>query len=151
MELMELVLGDDKSDQADRCRTACIASLPDPEIKARVWAEITDPNSKDSNYVRAAKMGGFYGSDQFDIVSPYYDKFYEVLPLMFKSGSYKSFSSFFNYMLPRGGEIKDSHIVRLVCLKQDTPDTDKVFTKTLQDGIELLIRSKEIRALNKQN
>jgi hypothetical protein len=54
-------------------------------------------------------------------------------------------------MLPRMGEIKDEHIVRLVCLKQDTPDTDKVFTKTLQDGIELLIRSKEIRALNKQN
>jgi len=54
-------------------------------------------------------------------------------------------------MLPRMGEIKNEHIVRLVCLKQDTPDTDKVFTKTLQDGIELLIRTKEIRALNKQN
>jgi hypothetical protein len=54
-------------------------------------------------------------------------------------------------MLPRAGDIKDEHIVKLVCLKQDTHDTDKVFMNTLQDGIELLIRSKEIRALNKQN
>lgn len=63
MEMMEMVLSDDKSDQADRCRAACISSLPDPEVKAKVWAEITDPNSKDSSYVRAAKMAGFYGSD----------------------------------------------------------------------------------------
>lgn len=52
-------------------------------------------------------------------------------------------------MLPRGGEIKDEHIVKLICLKQDTPDTEKMFMNTLQDGIEILIRSKEIRALNK--
>lgn len=51
MEMMEMVLSDDKSDQADRCRAACISSLPDPEVKAKVWAEITDPNSKDSSYI----------------------------------------------------------------------------------------------------
>jgi hypothetical protein len=53
-------------------------------------------------------------------------------------------------MLPRSGEIKDEHIVKLMCLKQETPDNEKQFMKSLQDGIELLIRSKEIRALNKK-
>ena len=63
MEMMDMVLGDDKSDTADRCRASCMASLPDPEVKAKVWAEITDPNTSDSLYVRQAKMGGFYGHD----------------------------------------------------------------------------------------
>jgi hypothetical protein len=40
-----------------------MASLPNPEIKAKVWAEITDPNNSDSLYVRQAKMNGFYGHD----------------------------------------------------------------------------------------
>ena len=40
-----MVLAEDQSDTADRCRAACMASLPDPEVKARVWAEITDPNN----------------------------------------------------------------------------------------------------------
>ena len=144
-----MVLGEDKSDLADRCRAACIASLPDPEVKAKVWADLVDPTNTDSVYIRTAKMSGFYGHDQHDIVAPYFDKFYEVLPVMFKTCAYKKFAGFFNHMLPRSGEIKDEHIVKLVCLKQDTHDTDKVFMNTLQDGIELLIRSKEIRALNK--
>ena len=80
---------------------------------------------------------------------PYFEKFYEVLPEIYEKATFKKFDSFFHTMLPRGGEIKDEHIVKLVCLKQDTPDTEKMFMNTLQDGIELLLRSKEIRALNK--
>jgi len=60
MDLLELTLGDDKSDLAENCRAGCLASLPDPEVKARVWQEVTDPNNTDSLYVRNAKMGGFY-------------------------------------------------------------------------------------------
>ena len=30
METMEMVFGEDKSDQTDRCRATCMASLPDP-------------------------------------------------------------------------------------------------------------------------
>ena len=82
--MMEMVLGDDKSDLTDRCRAACMASLPDPEIKAKVWAEITDPNNSDSLYVRASKMNGFWGFDQAEIVKPYIGKYYEILPQMHK-------------------------------------------------------------------
>ena len=51
-----MVLGEDKSDQADRCRAACMASLPDPAVKAKVWADLVDPNNSDSVYIRNAKM-----------------------------------------------------------------------------------------------
>jgi len=56
MALLESTLGDDKSDLAENCRAKCISGLPDPEVKARVWAEITDPNNTDSTYVKSAKM-----------------------------------------------------------------------------------------------
>jgi len=62
MQLLEATLGDDKSDLAENCRAFCLAGLPDPEVKARVWAEVTDPDSTDSVYLRNAKMGGFYSS-----------------------------------------------------------------------------------------
>lgn len=37
MDLLETTLGEDKSDLAENCRAACLAGLPDPEVKARVW------------------------------------------------------------------------------------------------------------------
>ena len=60
MDLLELTLGEDKSDLAENCRASCMASLPDPEVKANVWREITDPSTTLSNYVIQAKMNGFY-------------------------------------------------------------------------------------------
>lgn len=92
---MDVVLGDDKSDIAERCRAYCMAAVPDAEVKAKVWAEITDANNSDSLYVRQAKMSGFYGHDQEDIVKPYFDKFYEVLPTMYETCTHKKFDSFF--------------------------------------------------------
>jgi hypothetical protein len=53
-------------------------------------------------------------------------------------------------MLPRFGEIKDEQIVKLMCLKQETPDIEKTFMNNLQDGIEFIITAKEIKALNKK-
>lgn len=38
-------MGTDNSDIAVRTKAACMAGLPDAENKAKVWAEITDPNS----------------------------------------------------------------------------------------------------------
>lgn len=60
----------------------CKAALPDAEVKAKVWAEITDVDSKNSVYVQTAKIHGIYSSEQlFDsdssLVTPYFDKFYE--------------------------------------------------------------------------
>lgn len=145
MALLEETLGDDKSDLASNCRTSCLAGLPDPEVKARIWSEITDPNNSDSNYVRGAKMGSFYAADQLDIVEPYFDKFFDILPEMHEQMTHKAFEGFFYSMLPRLA-VRDSHIVRLVTLLQDTPDTQKMFAETLRDGIDLLVRTQTIRA-----
>ena len=126
-----------------------MTGLPDPAVKASVWAELIDPNNKDSAYMRDAKMAGFYSLNQLDIVSPYFDKFFDVLPLIYKQSSYRSFQSFFYNLLPRM-VVTDEHIVKLIVLKQETPDNEKNFMTILQDGIELLLRSKQIRELSEE-
>jgi len=40
----------------------------------------------------------------------------------------------------------DNHIVRLVTVLQETPDTELMFTEMLRDGIDLLVRTQQIRA-----
>lgn len=80
--LLEKVLGDDKSDVADHLRLTCEALGPDPKVKEKVWNELIDPNSKMSVYDKYAYMEGFYNFNQIDIIRPYFDKFYDVLPIM---------------------------------------------------------------------
>jgi len=60
--------------------------------------------------------------------------------------THKKFEGFFYSMLPRL-DVKDAYIVRLVCLLQEVPDTDAMFADILRDGLDILIRIKQIRAL----
>lgn len=94
-------------------------------------------------------MGGFYSWRHIDLVRPYFDKFYEALPLIYEKSSFKYVEAFVNSLLPRI-EIKDSDIVKLVSLKISTPDNCANFAKELNDCIELLIRSKEVREYARQ-
>lgn len=93
-------------------------------------------------------MGGFYSWKQLDLIRPYFDKFYEALPLIYEKTSFKYVESF-NSLLPRM-EIKDEHIVKLLALKLQTPDNNTNFANLLNENIELVMRSKQIReyALN---
>jgi hypothetical protein len=54
--------------------------------------------------------------------------------------------NFFYSLLPRM-DVRDEHIVKLITLKLKTPDTHSSFINLLNDGIELLVRTKEVRAL----
>lgn len=94
------ITGDDNSDIAINTRARCMAGLPDAAIKAKVWAEITDLNSQESLYVRNAKISGFYSWDQLDIIAPYFEKYYEILPVLNKGTSFKYLESFFHSLLP---------------------------------------------------
>ena len=147
-ELLTKTIGDDKSDIAENTKETCLALLPTAENKAQVWAQLIDTNSTDSIYKRGAKIGGFYSWKQLDLIRPYFDKFYEVLPLVYEKSTFKYVETF-NSLLPRM-EINDSHIVKLIALKLQTPDNNTNFANLLNENIELVMRSKQIReyALN---
>lgn len=145
MDLLELTLGTDQSDLSENCRATCMTGLPDAEVKARVWEEITDPNNSDSRYLRGAKMAGFYSFDQVDIIEPYFEKFFDELVRQNEMTTHKKFEDFFHYMMPRM-RVTDHYIVRLVSILQDTPDNEQMFSETLRDGIDLLVKTQQIRA-----
>ena len=58
--------------------------------------------------------------------------------------SLKVFESFFYTLMPRL-DIKDEHIVKMMQLKLQTPDRNTGFINQLNEGIELMIRSKAVR------
>jgi hypothetical protein len=122
----------------------CDALLPDPENKEKVWKMLTDPDSTESLHKRIARMSGFYSVSQLDIIRPYFDRFYEDAIKVYQTQSFKYFENFVAHLLPRW-EIQDKHIVKLVQMKNATPDTQSNLGKELQDSIEFLIRSREVR------
>ena len=89
-------------------------------------------------------MGGFFSSQQLDLVRPYFDKYFEVLPDIESKHGYKYLQFFSNFMVPTD-EIEDRHIVMLINIKSKVPDTNKVFQNIIQDNIELLLRIKNVR------
>lgn len=121
-----------------------MALIPTAESKAKIWEEVTDVNSTESIYKRAAKMGGFYSYKQLDIVRPYFDKFFDVLPQVYEKQAFKYVENFFHSLLPRM-DIKDEHIVRLLTLKLQTPDNNTNFANIINEGLELTMRSKSVR------
>ena len=139
-------MGDDKSDLAQQTRETCRAYLPDAENKATLWKELTNTDSADSSYIRSAKLSGFYASSQKDLVAPYFDLFFEVLPTMYAKSTGRYMETFFYSLLPRM-DIKDEYIVKLTSLKLKTPDSHSKFINLMNEGIEILLRTKEIRAL----
>ena len=88
-ELLQSVLKGDESDLAKNTILTCEASIPDAANKAAVWKEITDPQSTLSAKQREAKMSGFFVQDQLDLCRPYFNKYYEVLPLIESEHGYK--------------------------------------------------------------
>ena len=44
-------------------------------------------------------------------------------------------------------EIRDEHIVKLMQIKLEVPDTDKMYANKLQDCLETLLRCQKVRAV----
>ena len=148
MTMLNETMGDDKTDLAVNARAKCMAALPDAESKAQTWAELTDAQSKDSVYVRTAKIGGFYCAEQLPLIEPYFAKFFAVLPEIAKSCSHRYLETFFYSLLPTY-QVEDTYIVKLISLKTNTPDSQHAFRQILQDGIEIMLRCAEIREFAK--
>ena len=77
---LEMVLGDDKSDNAVMTRLSCVAASAKPEVKAQVWQDLVSHESTYSLYERRALMAGFYSATDMDNYRVYSEEFYKCLP-----------------------------------------------------------------------
>jgi len=143
-KLLELSIGADKSDIASNLRLQCDASQA--ENKEKVWGQLIDPKSTYSLSQKRALLAGFYSFNQLDLIRPYFDKFYEILPSLQQDHSQKYTEDFIFYLLPIF-EIQNHHIVKLLTIKSEVPDSNTTFMNTLQDSIEKLIKCKKIREI----
>ena len=78
MDLLEVTFSDDKSDIAENYRASCLATLLDPEVKAKIWQEISDMDSEDSLCMLQAKMNAFYWNDE-ELTAAYEENFFDLL------------------------------------------------------------------------
>ena len=84
-------------------------------------------------------MVGFFQINQIEICTPYFDKFFDSLDIL-QSHSFKFIEILFKLMLPRF-LIKDEYLEKMKSLKSG----DAGFQKVVNDGLELLLRSKSVR------
>jgi len=55
----------------------CEYILPNPELKAQLWADLTNLDSKDSILESQQKISGFWSRyQQLDLIEPYFEKYY---------------------------------------------------------------------------
>jgi aminopeptidase N len=69
-------LDSDRTDAGERHAAQCQASIPEPAAKQAAWAQIVGGTLPNATF-RAA-LGGFYDSDQDELLAPYAPRFFEV-------------------------------------------------------------------------
>jgi hypothetical protein len=149
-ELIEKVLKDDKSDIARRTRLTCETAFATLENKEKYWNILVDENTEYSIYDREAIISGFCSWDQLELCEPFAEKFYDALTTLSDKHAQRYQHSFAMGLMPRK-QIKDEHLVRLMIIKSQVPDTNKPYMNLLSDVFELLLRSKRIRDLSLDN
>lgn len=93
-EILNGVVGEDKSDIATNLKLACKTLIPEQGAKEAAWKEIIDYNNDLSSYERAAMMDSFFNRDAEAILAPYFDKYLEAVRMCADCGN-KNFSDAF--------------------------------------------------------
>lgn len=109
-DLLEKIIGKDKSDKSIMTRLYCQTALPEVTEKRKTWNELMNPKSKLSKKQREQMIQGFHQEGQSEILKEFDDMYYKKLHEVYKNNQYKLFKTFFLYMMPRQGEITDQSI-----------------------------------------
>jgi len=91
----------DGSDNAMIVSKVCEWSLPDQELKKKLWSEITDLSSKEALKELNLKMQGFWQRrQQLDLIEPYFDQYYSILEKVVEVREREFAESFMNNLSP---------------------------------------------------
>ncbi|MFI9718245.1 aminopeptidase N [Streptomyces sp. NPDC052396] len=75
---LDAELARDNTASGKRHHVRCLAARPDPEVKARAWAEVVESDHL-SNALAEATISGFDQPDQRELLAPYAPRYFEVL------------------------------------------------------------------------
>jgi aminopeptidase N len=88
----------DATDAGARHAAACRASVPDPEAKEDAWQQIVSGTLPNATF--RAMLSGFADDDQPTLIAPYQDRYFEVVPRIWRDWSPDMARWFVSYAYP---------------------------------------------------
>jgi aminopeptidase N len=88
----------DATDAGARHAAACRASVPDPEAKEEAWQQIVSGTLPNAMF--RAMLSGFADDDQPALLAPYQDRYFEVVPRIWRDWSPDMARWFVSYAYP---------------------------------------------------
>ena len=95
---IEAELGQDATDAGARHAVACLASVPDPAAKEAAWAQIVSGTLPNATF--RAMLAGFMDADQDELLAPYVDRYFDVVPEIWRNWTPDMARWFVSYAYP---------------------------------------------------
>jgi aminopeptidase N len=92
-------LARDATDAGARHAAACRAAFPDPAAKEQAWNEITGGTLPNATF--RATLDGFAGPDAEELLEPYFPRYFDVVPGIWRDWSSDMAQHFVEYAYPR--------------------------------------------------
>ena len=89
----------DPTDRGQRAKIQSDVSAPDAQVKAAAWQRFMG-EGYGSLYLTSAAMGGFNWWRQRELLTPYVDRFFEVIPTVFREKDKEFAGDFFRSLFP---------------------------------------------------
>jgi len=140
----------DNSDTGARALLRAKTSVPDINEKRAAWERFINPETKSSAHQSASEMSGFRWRHQEGILEEFTEKFFQIIPMIFKTREKEFSSAFFTHLLPANPE--NPKILQLCeqVLTNLSPE-EKHLRKSLQESIDDLHRASKCRNLILKN
>lgn len=146
-QLRDKALLDDNSDNASNIRKVLEYSLPDADLKERLWGEILDEQTTCSLMEIRLKVQGFWQRHaQPELMAPYFEKYYAVLKRVIDTRDREFAESFMNSLSPAFNAREQDENAFNELLSRCTDDNHffTLFLKKQVDMIELIKKSRHL-------
>jgi aminopeptidase N len=133
----------DPSDRGQRQMLLAEVSVPDPAVKEAAWQKFLG-EGYGSLHLTGAAMGGFQWWVQRDILTPYTERFFEVIPGVFETSENEPASLFFGRLFPSA--VDPAVLERSQALLADLGDRLPLLQRKLREANDDLDRALKCRA-----
>ncbi len=136
----------DRTDAGDRHALSCEAAIPDPAAKEAAWAQIVSGELPNASF-RAA-LGGFYSTDQEELLAPFATRFFDVVGEVWRDWGSDMAQFFAQYAYPATVVTQDAVDAARRYLEQASPPT--ALSRLLSEGRDDVARALRCRERDAQ-
>ena len=131
----------DATDAGARHAAACRASVPDPEAKEEAWQQIVSGTLPNATF--RAMLSGFADDDQPALLAPYQDRYFEVVPRIWRDWSPDMARWFVSYAYPTADDLAVISATSDLINSRDLPPGLVRLLSEGRDGLRRALRCQE--------